>query len=171
MPLDALQSPAVWALGSVGLGVRPWNLQSAPRRPFTGTYTSINCTFQGLTPAPLLLSHCRTTAEKTDLLTGGPIVLVPAVPNDWAGRFRLRARGGFVVNVQFQRNRRPVEVRIESERGQTLVIANPFAECQVTKDGKPLLTSQDATLSIPTRPGDVLEFAGTGTRAPGPAPR
>ncbi|OGV82980.1 MAG: hypothetical protein A3K19_32645 [Lentisphaerae bacterium RIFOXYB12_FULL_65_16] len=114
----------------------------------------------------LLQSHCRTTAEKTDLLTGGPIVLVPAVPNDWAGRFRLRARGGFVVSVQFQRNRRPVEVRIESERGQTLEFANPFAECQVTKDGKTLTTSKDAMVSAPTAAGDVLVITGTGTRLP-----
>lgn len=95
-----------------------------------------------------------------------PLVLLPAVPNDWAGRFRLRARGGFLVSVVFQRNRRPVEVRIESERGQTLTLANPFAECQVARNGKPVLTSQDAMLSMRTSPGDVLVVTATGAGRP-----
>ena len=106
----------------------------------------------------LLQSHSLTAPGKTDPTSGGPIVLLPAVPKDWAGRFKLRARGGFLVTVEFQPGRRVERVLIESERGQTLALANPFQQCRVLNGGKELLSTKDATIRLPTQKGDVLEF-------------
>ena len=36
---------------------------------------------------------------------GGPIQIVPAVASDWAGRFKLEARGGFSVETIFEANK------------------------------------------------------------------
>jgi hypothetical protein len=116
----------------------------------------------------LLQSHALTAPERTDPLSGGPIVILPAVRNDWAGRFRLRARGGFLVRVEFQANRTPQRISIESERGQTLRLENPFVECRVTRGGKQVAVSKDAVLSVPTKPGDVLEFSGKVVRPAAP---
>ncbi len=112
----------------------------------------------------LLQSHALSTPEQTDPLTGGPVVVLPAVPADWAGRFRLRARGGFLISVQFQANRRLEKLSIESERGQTLRLENPFVECVVTRAGKRVAVTREAAVIVPTRPGDVLEFAGAEAR-------
>jgi hypothetical protein len=108
----------------------------------------------------LLQSHALTTPERTDPLGGGPIVILPAVRSDWAGRFRLRARGGFLVSVEFQAKRTPTRIRIESERGQMLRLENPFVECRVTRGGKQVFVSREAVLAVPTKSGDVLEFTG-----------
>jgi len=106
----------------------------------------------------LLQSHVLTAPGKTDPLTGGPIVLLPAVPKDWAGRFKLRARGGFLVTVEFQPGRRVERVVVESERGQTLTLANPFPKGCVFKGGKQLLSTKDSVIRLPTQKGEVLEF-------------
>ena len=107
----------------------------------------------------LLQSHNLTTAEKTDVFNGGPIVVLPAIRDDWSGSFKLRARGGFLVTVEFLQKRKPVKLTIESERGSTLRLVNPFAECVVSVDGKRVQTSKDKVISLSTRPGDVLQFA------------
>ena len=85
-------------------------------------------------------------------------MLLPAVRKDWAGRFKLRARGGFLVTAEFQPGRRVERVLIESERGQTLALVNPFQHCRVLKGGKELLATKDAVIRLPTQKGDVLEF-------------
>lgn len=108
----------------------------------------------------LLQSHFAVTPEKTDPFGGGPVVLLPAVRKDWYGRFRLRARGGFLLSVSFQKNRRVEKVKIESERGNALALANPFGECRVLRDGKEVLSSRDRTLKIETKAGEILECVG-----------
>jgi len=106
----------------------------------------------------LLQSHVLTTAAKTELTSGGPIVVLPAVRKDWAGRFKLRAQGGFLVTAEFQPGRRVERVVIESERGQTLTLANPFPKGCVVKGGKQLLSIKDTVIRLPTQKGEVLEF-------------
>ena len=108
----------------------------------------------------LLQSHALTTPERADPLGGGPICILPAVSSDWAGRFRLRARGGLLVSVEFQAKCAPTRICIESERGQMLRLENPFAECRVTRGGRQVAISRAAVLAVPTKPGDVLEFTG-----------
>jgi hypothetical protein len=104
----------------------------------------------------LLQSHVPSTAAACDLLGGGVITLLPAVRKDWSGRYKLRARGGFAVGVEFQRKRTPVRAVIESERGGLLRLANPFNACTIVKGGKNILTSKDAVIELMTRAGDVL---------------
>jgi hypothetical protein len=80
-------------------------------------------------------------------------------PN-WAGRFKLRARGGFLVTAEFQPGGRVERLIVESERGQTLALTNPFQQCRVLQGDRELLSTQDAVIRLPTQKGDVLEFRG-----------
>jgi hypothetical protein len=105
----------------------------------------------------LLQSHARTTPAKADPAGGGPIVLLPAAAKEWAGRFKLRARGGFLVTVEFQPGRRVERLRVESERGRTLTLANPFQRCTVFKDGKGVLATEDPLIHLPTAKGDGFD--------------
>jgi hypothetical protein len=114
----------------------------------------------------LLQSHVLTTAAKNELTGGGPVVLLPAVRKDWAGRFKLRARGGFLVTAEFQPGRRVERIVVESERGQTLTLVNPFQDCRVLKGGQELLSTKDTVIRLPTKKGDVFEFVKT--RSPNP---
>ncbi len=106
----------------------------------------------------LLQSHCLNTPERSDPPGTGPIQLLPAVRKDWAGRFRLRARGGFLVSVEFQAQRTVTRVRVEAERGGLLRLANPFAACRASRGGAELLVSREPLLTVPTQAGDTLEF-------------
>lgn len=106
----------------------------------------------------LLQSHCLSTPQHSDPPGTGPIRLLPAVRRDWAGRFRLRARGGFLVTAEFQAQRTVTRVRVEAEHGGLLRLANPFAECRVTKGGVDLLLSREPLLTVATQAGDTLEF-------------
>lgn len=107
----------------------------------------------------LLQCHTLTTALKTDLLGGGPIVIAPAVRENWAGRFRLRARGGFIVTAVFQQNRQIQALTIDAERGGRLTVHNPFGTCRVVQAGKELLVTQDPLVSLATEAGGRYEFS------------
>ncbi len=113
----------------------------------------------------LLQSHRLTTPAPEDPFSGGPIRLLPAVRPDWAGRFKLRARGGFLVYVEFQPGRRLTRLRIFSERGQTLKLENPFQECQIWRGGKCIASSKEAVVTIATKPQETLEFRGEAPRS------
>ena len=106
----------------------------------------------------LLQSHYLTTPVKTDPLGGGPIVLLPAAHREWSGKFRLRARGGFLVTAEFEPDRKLTRATIECERGGLLRLANPFGGCWVTRTSKAPLFTSDPLIGIETQPGDVLEF-------------
>jgi hypothetical protein len=114
----------------------------------------------------LLQSHHLTTPEKTDPLGGGPIVLVPAVRQEWLGKFKLRARGGFIVTADFESGRKLTRGTIKCERGGPLRLANPFGECRVTRAGKPALSTTDPLIVMETRAGEVLEFCWQPVRNP-----
>ena len=105
----------------------------------------------------LLQSHAMSGPDGVPLLTGGPIRVLPAVRPDWSGRFRLLARGGFLIDVEFA-NARATSVRIVSQRGQLLRLINPFEQCQLNRNGKSFAKSADRILSYETKSGDVLEF-------------
>jgi hypothetical protein len=111
----------------------------------------------------LLQSHALSTPAAADPVAGGPIQVVPAVGKDWAGRFQLRARGGFLVRAVFQPLRRIERLAIVSERGKELVLANPFRKCRVSLGGKVVLTTSDPLVRLATRKGDVLNFTEAGT--------
>jgi hypothetical protein len=107
----------------------------------------------------LLQSHVLSTPAKTDPQAGGPLVLLPAVRRDWAGRFRLRARGGFLVTAVFQPNRVIVRLTIESERGGALTFANPFPRCRVAGAGQGVLTSAERLVALPTQAGGTYDVS------------
>lgn len=89
---------------------------------------------------------------------GGPIVLVPAASKEWSGKFKLRARGGFLVTATFELGRKVTHATIECERGGCLCLANPFGECRVIRSGKDALSIKDLVISLDTQAGEVVEF-------------
>jgi hypothetical protein len=107
----------------------------------------------------LMQCHELTADRKTDLMGCGPITVAPAVRSDWAGRFRLRARGGFFVSAWFQRGKKIERLQIHSERGGLVTVSNPFGKCRVVKGGKELLVSTEALVKLPTEKGGVYEFS------------
>ena len=112
----------------------------------------------------LLQSHHLTTSEKDDALNGGPIVLVPAARPQWSGRFKLRARGGFLVTAEFETGRRVTQATIECERSGPLRIANPFGECRVAPSGKPAGSTAEPLIVMDTRAGEVIECSWKSTQ-------
>jgi alpha-L-fucosidase 2 len=108
----------------------------------------------------------------------GTIHLFPAIPAGWpdAAFDSLRAEGAFLVSAR-RTNGQVMEVRIVSEKGGRLRVANPF-ETVFTIDG----TWQKASLpviEIPTKPGQAIvmeahdeapgsPIAHSGTRAGSP---
>lgn len=107
----------------------------------------------------LLQSHQLTTPEKTDPLGGGPIVLVPAARKEWSGRFKLRARGGFLVTAEFAPGRKTTHATIVCERGGPLRLANLFGECRVTRTGEAGLSTTKTLIVLDTRVGEIVEFS------------
>lgn len=116
----------------------------------------------------LLQSHRLTTAEKADLLGGGPIVLIPAVRKDWSGRFKLLARGGFLVEAEFAPQRRIVHARIVCQRGGLLRVANPFGPCRLVRTGQTEEIVNDPTITVVTAKGETIELAWPASGLPVP---
>jgi alpha-L-fucosidase 2 len=85
----------------------------------------------------------------------GLIRVLPAVPRDWSGVFRLRAEGAFMVAADFAEGvARLVEVR--SVGGGTCNIQNPWNEtCVVRADGRVVLRTDASTLQFETQLGGV----------------
>ena len=105
----------------------------------------------------LLQSHRLTMDPKGDPLGIGPIVLVPSAGKQWTGRFRLLARGGFLVTAEFGEGRKPLSATVECRIGGTLRLANPYGECQVTAGGKSD-TVRDPMIRLETKPGESVSF-------------
>jgi hypothetical protein len=116
----------------------------------------------------LLQSHRLTTPDKSDPPGGGDIVLLPAADREWSGRFRLRARGGFLVTADFAAGRSVTRATIECPRGGPLRLANPFGECRVSRSGKTPLTTHDPEINLTTDAGETVEFVWS-TPTPRPA--
>jgi hypothetical protein len=145
----------------------PYGGWNSPARPLQGSTTGatdtpyfdsagVNMTALQET---LLQSHHLSTPEKTDPLGGGPIVLLPAARKEWSGRFRLRARGGFLVTAEFGTGRRVTHATVECERGGRLRLANPFGECSVKRAGKAVRSASEPLIALDTRAGEVIEFS------------
>jgi alpha-L-fucosidase 2 len=85
----------------------------------------------------------------------GTIHLFPAVPAGWknASFDSLRAQGAFLISAQ-RINGQVLEVRVVSEKGGPLRMANPF-EMVFTIDGKWDRASRE-TIELDTQPGQVI---------------
>lgn len=70
----------------------------------------------------LLQSH----AEEPDpsWFTGGPVRFLPCAPACWSGAFKLRARGGFVIEAYFS-NGRPERALVLSDCGRDFIWIDP----------------------------------------------
>jgi hypothetical protein len=92
----------------------------------------------------LLQSH--DSAEAEQLLDGGPIRLLPATRKDWSGRFKLRARGGFIVTCEFQKEFSPAHRSSPSGGGLCVwSIPSPSARSASTASLKHLIQNASSS--------------------------
>jgi len=102
---------------------------------------------------------------------GMPEVLnvFPSWPNEWAGSFRLLARGGFLVTSVLEEGE--VEfVEIESRLGETCRLRNPWSRpCVVDEVDGPAREFSGDVLIFDTVPGQAYRVLRQG--APEPVPR
>jgi hypothetical protein len=89
----------------------------------------------------------------------GHLRVLPAIPDDWEGRFKLHAVGGFVVTAE-RKAGRTLYVAIESTRGGACRLVNPWpGEPVRVRDhadaDKPLVEGTDEKLRFETRAGHV----------------
>jgi len=89
------------------------------------------------------------------------IRIFPAIPNDWQDLSfnNLRTEGAFLVSAQMEQGI-TTDVRIVSEKGETLKLANPFVNGSFLVNGKPpdpgILVGE--VINLPTNPGEVIVF-------------
>jgi hypothetical protein len=107
----------------------------------------------------LLQSHATVDKIGQYELGCGAMKILPSVPNTAAGKFKLHARGGFTVECKYHQNKEIDLLQVTSERGSELVMVNPFATCDITKNGQSFMTGvSDAEIRFATAQGDVYEF-------------
>jgi len=91
----------------------------------------------------------------------GVLHVFPAVPKDWpdAAFSGIRAEGAFLVSA-WRRHGATRWVRVFSEKGGTLRLANPFGEVPVRlrRPGQRQLLSPQAVWEIPLQPGEEVEL-------------
>jgi len=77
---------------------------------------------QAATQELFLQSHAEEPSA--ELFTGGAIRLLPAVPKNWSGAFKLLARGGFIVECKFASGK-VTACKITATRGGELKYLDP----------------------------------------------
>ncbi|MCC6442097.1 MAG: glycoside hydrolase N-terminal domain-containing protein [Armatimonadetes bacterium] len=126
--------------------------------PVRGTGRRINMPMQPFVqcgPEPL---EILAAAVNEMLLQSydGTLRVFPATPADWPAAFALRARGGFLVSGEKEKNAPPRYVLIESLLGRGCRLENPWPgrEVAVTgKDGK-IASEEGNPLIFSTRKGE-----------------
>jgi len=101
---------------------------------------------------------------------GGPeiISVFPACPKQWEASFQLLARGGFLVTAA-TRNGRSEFVEIESRRGETCRLRNPWnGPCLVVETDGPTTEHSGGILRFDTQPGKTYRVLPQGEPAPQP---
>jgi hypothetical protein len=83
----------------------------------------------------------------------GILRVFPAVTRDWEGQFRLHAVGGFVVSSARSPGR-TTYVAIESRRGETCCLANPWPDSAAA-----VYREQGAWSRITELSGQLLSFS------------
>jgi Glycosyl hydrolase family 95 catalytic domain/Glycoside hydrolase family 95, C-terminal domain len=90
--------------------------------------------------------------------------IFPAWPKEWDARFKLLARGAFVVSAAMKSGAIG-EVEIASEAGAECVLRNPFnGDVALYRDGKKAETLSGSLLKFATRRGERIQVG------PGPSP-
>jgi hypothetical protein len=133
------------------------NLEGSLSGAVDTPYFDANGVFLTAIQESLLQSHLLTMDEKGDPLGIGPIVLVPAAGKEWTGRFRLLARGGFLVTAEFAKDRKPLSSVIECRLGGLLRLSNPYGDCRVTRAGK-TTSMRDLMIVLESKPGEIISF-------------
>jgi hypothetical protein len=89
---------------------------------------------------------------------GDPVIrLFPALPKRWDARFKLYARGGFIVETSCKGGV-PGKAVFTSILGQKLVVHNVWGKCLISINGKDGTLYEGELIEIPTISGDKIEF-------------
>ncbi len=72
-------------------------------------------------------------------------------------RFTLHAQGGFVVSAEVS-DGKPLWICVESRIGGCCRLANPWTEASIRRNGRLVLTGNEAIIEIRTAPGERLVF-------------
>ncbi|MCG8305739.1 MAG: hypothetical protein MI975_00010 [Cytophagales bacterium] len=118
------------------------------RQPFAHMALEPGSIFEATINEMLLQSH------------GGKIHVFPAVPNNWAGRFKLHAQGGFEI-ISERAEGEVKYVAVKSLKGQPCCVANPWkagekVRVKLASSSKRILETADAPeLNFKTDPGKV----------------
>ena len=87
----------------------------------------------------------------------------PAWPKDWNARFRLLARGAFLVSSAIEDGKVGF-VEIESQAGAECRLRNPFpGSVTLHRDGGPAETLRGSLLQFPSRKGETLVLVAAGS--------
>ena len=89
----------------------------------------------------------------------GKIRVFPAIKKSWqdAEFHRLRAEGAFLVSAK-RKNGKVIYVRVYSEKGGTLNLANPFLVKSLKITGTDHARVDEESIVIKTKPGDRIEI-------------
>jgi hypothetical protein len=89
---------------------------------------------------------------------GDPVLrLFPALPAQWDARFKLYARGGFIVEAS-RKAGIPGKAVITSTLGQKLSVRNVWGKCLTVVNGKDGTVYEGELIEIPTAVGDKIEL-------------
>ncbi len=88
----------------------------------------------------------------------GVVKIFPAIPDSWNDlSFKtLRTKGAFLISASMQRGK-VILVKIESEKGGTIKLENPFLEEGFTSKKKEIAI-EESMLLIGMKPGEVIDI-------------
>ena len=88
----------------------------------------------------------------------GIIRIFPAVPKSWkeVSFDKLRTEGAFLISSK-RKEGKTDEVKIEAEKGGTLIMANPFETMQFGSSGKKV-DQLGGNIIINTEPGEIIKL-------------
>jgi hypothetical protein len=87
-----------------------------------------------------------------------PVIrLFPALPQGWNARFKLYARGGFLIESSCEGGR-PGRALVTSVLGGRLLVRNVWGKCTATPGGGKPVLFEGETIDLETVPGGVIEL-------------
>lgn len=104
---------------------------------------------------------CATINEMLLQSYEGVIRLLPAVPSDWCGSFKLAAEGGFIVHAQYSQGRSDW-VAVESCLGKRCRVVAPWGDAPVyvtAIDALGNALEPEAMQAVQEGPDAVIEFS------------
>jgi hypothetical protein len=141
--MDSLKKPDITAQRDYVYDERSHYPNKLPAKPF------IQC---GLEPQSI---YGATINEMLLQSNEGKIRIFPAVPDNWATAFTLLARGAFIVSSEIRKDGTIPGVYIESKKGNTCRMVNPWSGSDVTVLA---ISEQGKRIKYKTEEKNILSF-------------